>query len=101
MFPGMTLLFFNALIFFARFLQIAIFVRAILTWTRLTRANKIVNFIFIVTEPALAPVREMINKSPFGNREGGMPIDLSPVITFMLLQIIALVLANVAGTLVS
>ena len=81
--PGLTMLFIRALIFFAQFLQWMIFARAVVSWVRLSRENVIINFIFIVTEPVLKPIRDLLSKSPLGR--SGNPIDLSPIIAFVLL----------------
>ncbi len=58
-----------------------ILARIFLSWLPVDHANPIVNFIYRVTEPILAPFRVII---PLG----GMGLDLSPVIVFFLLNLL-------------
>jgi YggT family protein len=94
--PNVTRVFFSALIYFAIFLQYAIFARVILSWVRLPRENFFVRTLHAITEPVLGPVRGLIEKSPLGKT--GMPIDFSPIITFLLIRVVILILQNVMGS---
>ncbi|MDD5497410.1 MAG: YggT family protein [Atribacterota bacterium] len=58
-----------------------ILARIFLSWLPVDHANPIVNFIYRVTEPILAPFRVII---PLG----GMGLDLSPIIVFFLLNLL-------------
>ena len=79
-------MFFN----FVRFLLIA---RIILSWISMGRGGgPITAIIFGLTEPILAPVRNILHKSPLGGP--GMMIDFSPLIVFILLPIIEGVVIN-------
>lgn len=62
-----------------------IIIRIILSWLPFGRENSIINAIFNLTEPLLAPIRKIIEKSPIGR---GMMIDFSPIILFLLLNVI-------------
>ncbi len=79
---------------FFRIIEILIFVRIILSWIRL-KENALVVFVYSVTEPILAPIRNMISRSSFGKN---MMFDFSPIIAYVLLgvikQIIILIIAR-------
>ena len=62
-------------------LTIAIFLRAILSWVSPGPNNMLVNVLFRVTEPLLAPLRRIIPRV-------GM-FDLSSLVAIVLLQVIA------------
>lgn len=63
--------------------------RAIISWLPVDEDNPIVSFLYAVTEPVVAPVRTLIER--FGWFEG-LPIDMSFMITFMLLSILEMFL---------
>ena len=69
--------------------QILMFARAILSWLPVEEDSPIVNFLYAVTEPVIAPVRAVIER--FGWFEG-MPIDMSFFITFILLSFLEMML---------
>ena len=58
-------------------------VRAFLSWMPMVRSGGLVDFVFAVTEPFLAPIRRLIARSPLGGP--GMMLDFSPLIAFVLL----------------
>lgn len=64
-----------------------IIARIFLSWIPLDHYNPIVQFIYKVTEPILAPFRIII---PLG----GMGFDLSPIIVFFLLNLLQRGLIN-------
>jgi len=64
-----------------------IIARIFLSWIHIDRYNPIVQFIYKVTEPVLAPFRIII---PLG----GMGFDLSPIIVFFLLNLLQRGLIN-------
>ena len=66
-------------------LQLFLFVRMIISWIMPLESNALVNFVFFVTEPVLKPVRLIIDKIP-ALRD--LPIDLSFLITYLLLSVI-------------
>ncbi len=70
-------------------LQFLMLGRAILSWLPLDEDNPIENFLYMVTEPVIAPVRALIER--FGWFEG-LPIDMSFFITFILLSVIQMFL---------
>ncbi|NLY43964.1 MAG: YggT family protein [Clostridiaceae bacterium] len=68
-----------------------IFARVIISWLPIDRDNPIVQFIYQVTEPVLAPVRNLISKSSMG---GGLMIDFSPIIVWLLIEYIIIPLIH-------
>lgn len=79
----MTFLF-NFLGLLCEVLTIAILVRVILSWFSPSPTNRLVNIVYQVTEPILAPLRRII---PRVGR-----LDFSPLVAIILLQIISYLL---------
>ena len=68
-------------------LTLAIIARALLSWfPNLDRRNPLVDFLFTITEPVLAPIRSVMPR--------GMMIDFSPMIAIVLIQAISRVLLS-------
>ena len=71
-------------------LNIAILARVLLSWINLPRHHPIVEFLYSVTEPILAPIRRVIPAV-------GM-LDLSPIVAIVLLELLRnLVVTLLAG----
>lgn len=70
------------------FFQIAIIGRAIMSWFDQGMRNPISQFLFQVTEPLIAPVRQFMPRTGF--------IDLSPMIVLIILFILQRLLAGAA-----
>ena len=73
--------------FYSLFVLLVI-IRVILSWIRpvvYSSDNVIIRFIYAVTEPVLAPIRALLEKIGFFRN---LPLDFSPVIAILLLQII-------------
>ena len=65
--------------------ELALLARIILSWfPNVDRSNPIIQFLFDVTEPVLKPIREMLPS-------GGM-FDFSPLIVFLIIQVLTTVL---------
>jgi YggT family protein len=67
---------------------LAMFIRIIFSWVGMSYANRLVRFLFIITEPLLGPLRRTI--PPMGM------FDVSPIVAFIILWLCK---AAVAGTL--
>jgi YggT family protein len=65
-------------------LEIVILIRVISSWLPLNRDNKLMAYIYRITEPLMAPIRQMLARTPIG---GGM-IDFSPIVVFLLISIV-------------
>lgn len=68
--------------------QLAMLVRAVLSWFVMDE-NKIVNFLYAVTEPFIVPVRLLFEKL---NWFQNSPIDFSFMITYLIISIIIIIL---------
>jgi YggT family protein len=66
-------------------LQFAIFARVIISWLPIPKENQIIKFLYQITEPIMAPIRGMIERSSFGKN---MMFDFSPIIALLLIQFI-------------
>ena len=62
----------------------AIFARAIMSWFPMNPGNPLVNVLFQITEPILAPFRRIIPR--FGM------MDLSPLVAIIVLQVVSSIL---------
>ena len=68
-------------------LQLAMMARAILSWFPID--NKLTNFLDVVTEPIIYPVRKLFEKM---NWFQGLPLDMSFMAAYLILAIIILIL---------
>lgn len=82
--------FVNTLLFIV---QMLMFARAVLSWIAMDDdgpvLGPIMNFLYAVTEPLIYPVRMLLEKIPALRT---MPIDLSFMVTFMLLSAVQMML---------
>jgi len=66
-------------------IEIAILIRVFLSWMPVPKDNRLVGLLYQVTEPILAPIRSIIERSSFGQ---SMMFDFSPIIAFILLRLL-------------
>jgi YggT family protein len=66
-------------------INLLILARAIISWLPV-RDHPVIYFIYQVTEPVLAPVRNLISRSVIG---GSMMFDFSPIIVWLIIDNIA------------
>lgn len=76
------ILIYQAIVWVLKIIQYAIFARVIISWLPISRDNQFIRLLYQITEPILAPVRNIIQKSSFGKN---MMIDFSPIIAFFLI----------------
>ena len=69
-------------------IQLAMLARAILSWFPMFE-NKFVDFLYGVTEPFINPIRQLFVKL---NWFQGLPIDISFLVTFILLSLVSQIL---------
>ena len=81
----MTFLF-NFLGLLCEVLTMAIFIRVIMSWFSPGPTNMLANIVYQVTEPILAPLRRIIPKVG--------PLDFTPLVAVILLQLIIFILAR-------
>ena len=58
-----------------------ILARVLLSWVSRDYSNPVIRFVYEFTEPILAPIRKLMPRS-------SMPIDFSPILAVLLLQLI-------------
>ena len=78
----------NLVITFLSFLELAMLVRAVLSWFVMD-GGKLVDFLYAITEPFIYPVRRFLEKM---NWLQGTPIDFSFMITFFLISLLSMIL---------
>ena len=76
---------FQLLFFILQIFQFVLLARVILSWfPNVDRSNPLIRLVYDITEPILRPVRDMMPPT-------GM-IDLSPLIVFLIIQVLATIL---------
>ncbi len=75
----------NIVMAITRVYEFLLVARAISSWLPVDFSNPIVNFLYTVTEPLLAPVRNLLFKIPFFRN---CPIDFSMIVLFMIFEVI-------------
>ncbi|MBO7310178.1 MAG: YggT family protein [Clostridia bacterium] len=81
----------NFVIVFLTAVQFAMLARAILSWFPMN-SNKLMDFLYAVTEPFIYPVRMLFDKM---NWFSGMPIDISFLVSYLLITIVLIILPQV------
>jgi len=81
-----------ALNYLLLFIQYAIMVRAVISWLPITRNNSLVRLLFQITEPVLAPIRNLLTRFTAGR---GFMLDFSPVIAFIIIGILRNILFRI------
>ncbi|NMB95919.1 MAG: YggT family protein [Clostridiaceae bacterium] len=82
---------YRAIDYLLRFIQWAIFARVIISWIPILRDNKVIRLLYQITEPILAPLRSIIQKSALGRN---MMLDFSPVLAFLIIGFLRNVVAS-------
>jgi len=91
----MPFIIYQALYVFVEILDYLILARVFLSWIPIGRDNPVIRFIYALTEPILAPIRNMLRKSPLGGP--GMILDFSPIIAFFLIRFILNISGKILG----
>ena len=66
-------------------ITIMLFIRVILSWFPMAANNRLMELLYVLTEPILVPIRTLVHRSPLGGP--GMVIDFSVLIAFILLRL--------------
>ncbi len=64
--------------------ELIILIRIVISWLPVNRDNRFVELLFKVTEPVLAPFRNLVSRIA----KQTLPIDFSPIIVLLLLAIL-------------
>lgn len=78
----------NIVVIFLTVIQLAMLVRAILSWFPMD-GNRFTDFLFAITEPFIYPVRMLFDKL---NWFTGLPIDISFLATYLIISVLLLIL---------
>ena len=71
---------------FVNLLYLLIVIRVALTWFRISSRNVLIDLVYTLTEPLLAPIRALLRKYPLDGL--GTRLDLSPLVLFLLITLI-------------
>ena len=75
-------------------MQFLMFGRALMSWFFPEEDNKIARFLFVVTEPFVYPIRQLLSKIEFFN---SVPIDMSFLFAMIILIFCTTVLGGLGG----
>lgn len=78
----------NIVVVFLTVIQLAMLVRAILSWFPMN-GNRFTDFLFAITEPFIYPVRMLFEKL---NWFSGLPIDVSFLATYLIISVLLMIL---------
>ncbi len=68
------------------------FIRAIMSWIGPDSDGPMMRFLYVVTEPLIAPVRALLDRVP---GLSAMPFDISFTVTYLILVIVQMMLPTV------
>lgn len=71
-----------AVVVFFRIVEFLILIRVLLTWLPIRKENVLVQFLYMVTEPILSPIRNLIARSAIGKNS---MFDFSYILAYVLL----------------
>jgi YggT family protein len=74
------------------FIELVIIARVIVSWLPISRSGQLIRILYTLTEPILAPIRAMLERSSLGKY---MMVDFSPIIAFILLRVIETVILRI------
>ncbi len=77
---------------FITILQFLMMIRAVMSWLPIDEDSTVVNFIMMVTEPVIVPVRMILNRFDAVN---DLPIDISFLVAFLMLSVLQMLLPGV------
>ena len=77
----------NAVTLLLMFIQLAMLVRAILSWFPID--NRFVDFVYAVTEPFILPIRRLFERMGWFQ---GLPIDISFMVSYLLITVVVMLL---------
>ena len=70
-------------------LEIAMLLRAILSWFPVDEENRLVSLLYCITEPLILPVRALLEKLGWFQN---FPMDMSFFFTYILLSLVSMLL---------
>lgn len=71
-----------------------ILVSAILSWFPINGNSRLLNILFMLTEPVLAPARKLLYRFEFTRN---LPVDFSPIVAMLFLGVISYIVNLIAA----
>lgn len=68
--------------------EFALIIRVLLSWLPISNNNRFVDMLYTITEPVLGPIRNLLRRSSFLNNSMLSMIDFSPIVAFVLCDIV-------------
>jgi len=90
--PGICYVIITIVKIFIYVLQLAMLLRAVMSWIPDMQENKFSDFLYTVTEPVVIPVRMLFEKM---NWFQNMPLDVSFIVAYLLLAILSAILGAI------
>jgi len=75
--------------------EFALLARVLISWLPVSRDNKLVDLLYTVTEPVLAPIRNMLSRSSLMKNSMLSMMDFSPIVAFILIGLIRNVISRI------
>lgn len=79
---------YKALDLVLKIFEFALIARVLISWLPVSRDNKLVDLLYNVTEPVLAPIRNMLNRSSLMKNSMLSMMDFSPIVAFLLIGVL-------------
>ena len=79
-------------LYLIKLISICMFIRAILSWFNVNANNPIIKFLYVVTEPAIVPLRKLFQKM---NWFQNTPLDISFAMTYLVIFVLELIIESV------
>lgn len=77
--------------------EFALIARVIVSWLPVSRDNRLIDLLYTITEPVLAPIRNMLSKSRLMNGSVFSMFDFSPIVAFILVGLLRSAIIIVFG----
>lgn len=78
-------------LYLIKLVSICMFIRAILSWFNVNANNPIIKFLYVVTEPAIVPMRKLFYKM---NWFQNTPLDISFAMTYLVIFVLELIIES-------
>ncbi len=79
---------YNAINLILKIFEAALLIRVIISWLPVSRNNRAVDLLYAITEPVLAPIRNMLSRSSIMNNSMFSMMDFSPIVAFLLIGVL-------------
>lgn len=73
-------------------LQVMMMVRAVISWLPIDEDSSVANFVYVMTEPLVYPIRVLFERF---DKLNDLPIDMSFIAAFMLLSFVRMLIPAV------